>query len=267
MQPSWRPRICASLALLLCFFVLAPRASAKNLTITSTPPGARVDSQRSGDPKDYSVPIVDGPPLTNQDVVAMTKAGLSSQLILDKISSTALCQFDTSVAALTGLKSSGVDDSVLSAMIRCRRVPVAHDQPQVWIGANEERISSRFGLTTKSSDDSSGVTTQDPENTTQTHSEFPDVARALREKCAGVTITDNKSDADYLVTIERYHSGHLMSQRNEFSVFRSRDGGLILSDKTKWLKNAAADICESVLKDAAADAPLPKRTGPKNPTN
>ncbi len=40
MQPSWRLCICASLALILLFVV--PRASAKNLTITSTPPGARV---------------------------------------------------------------------------------------------------------------------------------------------------------------------------------------------------------------------------------
>jgi PEGA domain len=41
MQPSWRLCMCASLA----FFVsiVAPRASAKNLTITSTPPGARVE--------------------------------------------------------------------------------------------------------------------------------------------------------------------------------------------------------------------------------
>ncbi len=40
MQPSWRPCICASFALLL--LSVAPRASAKNLTITSTPSGARV---------------------------------------------------------------------------------------------------------------------------------------------------------------------------------------------------------------------------------
>lgn len=43
MQPSWRPCICASLALLLSLSVFCPRASAKNLTITSTPPGARVE--------------------------------------------------------------------------------------------------------------------------------------------------------------------------------------------------------------------------------
>lgn len=41
MQPSRRPCICASLALVTLF--VAPRALAKNLTITSTPPGARVE--------------------------------------------------------------------------------------------------------------------------------------------------------------------------------------------------------------------------------
>jgi hypothetical protein len=41
MQPSWRLCICASLA--LAVLLVVPRASAKNLTITSTPPGARVE--------------------------------------------------------------------------------------------------------------------------------------------------------------------------------------------------------------------------------
>lgn len=41
MQPSRRPCIYASFALLLLF--AAPRTFAKNLTITSTPPGARVE--------------------------------------------------------------------------------------------------------------------------------------------------------------------------------------------------------------------------------
>lgn len=41
MQPSRRPCICASFALLLLFG--APRTLAKNLTITSTPSGARVE--------------------------------------------------------------------------------------------------------------------------------------------------------------------------------------------------------------------------------
>ncbi len=41
MQPSWRLCFCASLAALLS--IAAPRARAKKLTITSTPPGARVE--------------------------------------------------------------------------------------------------------------------------------------------------------------------------------------------------------------------------------
>jgi len=43
MQPSRRLCICASLALALSLSVLSSRASAKNITITSTPSGARVE--------------------------------------------------------------------------------------------------------------------------------------------------------------------------------------------------------------------------------
>jgi hypothetical protein len=64
-----------------------------------------------------------------------------------------------------------------------------------------------------------------------------------------VVITNNVSDADYALTIERYHAGHLMTQRNRFSIFRARDDKLIVSNTTTWLKNAASDICAAILQD------------------
>jgi hypothetical protein len=77
-----------------------------------------------------------------------------------------------------------------------------------------------------------------------------DVTRALGDKCPDVVIINNPSDADYALTIERYHAGHVMTQRNRFSVFRAHDNKLILSNKTTWLKNAAGDICKAILQDA-----------------
>lgn len=54
--------------------------------------------------------------LTNQDVVDLVKTGLSPDIIVAKIR-TSTCQFDTSTAALKGLKDSGVPDSVIVAMV------------------------------------------------------------------------------------------------------------------------------------------------------
>ncbi len=54
--------------------------------------------------------------LTNQDIVDLVKTGLSPDIIVAKIK-TSTCQFDTSTAALKGLKDAGVPDAVVLAMV------------------------------------------------------------------------------------------------------------------------------------------------------
>jgi hypothetical protein len=72
-------------------------------------------------------------PLTNADVLKMAESKLAPEIIVEKIKSSP-CDFDTSPAALRGLKGAGVPDSLLLLMVmspKCappmlsRRVPVA----------------------------------------------------------------------------------------------------------------------------------------------
>jgi hypothetical protein len=55
--------------------------------------------------------------LTNKDVVEMIKAGLTADVVVAKIRSSAT-NFDTSPAALTDLKATNVPDSVILAMVK-----------------------------------------------------------------------------------------------------------------------------------------------------
>jgi hypothetical protein len=55
--------------------------------------------------------------LTNKDVVDMLKAGLTADVVVAKIKS-ADTNFDTSPAALAGLKAANVPDSVMLAMVK-----------------------------------------------------------------------------------------------------------------------------------------------------
>lgn len=57
-----------------------------------------------------------GPPLKNEDVVKMAKAGLDDSIIVAKIGSSQ-CQFDTSTDALIQLKRIGVSAAVLKAIV------------------------------------------------------------------------------------------------------------------------------------------------------
>ena len=190
------------------------------------------------------------PTITNHDILEMTKAGLSPIVIVDKIKASS-CKFETSTADLTQLKSAGVGDAVLSAMINCHPAMLPHDKPHVWVGANEEWIAYENRLTTASSNSSgtSAFEVSASKTTAQTHSEYPDVTKELVAKCPELVVTNDPADADYAIAIERYHAGHVLTQRNSFSIFRAQDGHLVLSNTTTWLKNAAKDMCQSMLQD------------------
>jgi len=55
--------------------------------------------------------------LRNQDITALVKAGLTSEVIIAKIKTSA-CDFDTSPAALESLKAADVPDAVILAMVQ-----------------------------------------------------------------------------------------------------------------------------------------------------
>ena len=57
-------------------------------------------------------------PLTNTDVLTMVKSGLSSEIVIAKIKSST-CAFDTSPKTLADLKTSGVPDAVILAVVQC----------------------------------------------------------------------------------------------------------------------------------------------------
>lgn len=59
------------------------------------------------------------PLLTNRDILQMHTAGLSGDVIIEKIR-TSSCDFDTSPASLADLAGNGLPDAVVLAMIRCK---------------------------------------------------------------------------------------------------------------------------------------------------
>lgn len=59
------------------------------------------------------------PPMTNEEVIALSKAGLAPSVIIGKIR-TSKTQFDLSTDALIKLKSAGVSDDVVAAMLEAK---------------------------------------------------------------------------------------------------------------------------------------------------
>ncbi|MGH9430832.1 MAG: hypothetical protein ACRD3T_04760 [Terriglobia bacterium] len=63
--------------------------------------------------------------LGNEDIIAMTRAGLNDSVIIDKIKVSS-CTFDTSSGALIKLKQAGVSEAVLGAMVEAQGAPSIH---------------------------------------------------------------------------------------------------------------------------------------------
>ncbi len=67
--------------------------------------------------QDTQTPQATAKPLTNVDVLDMTSAGLSQEIVIAKIAASA-CEFDTSLAALKVLKAANLPDAVILAMVQ-----------------------------------------------------------------------------------------------------------------------------------------------------
>lgn len=64
------------------------------------------------------VALADGKPLTNADVVAMSKAQLDDDVVIAKIQQAATVDFDVSTEGLIALKQAGVSKAIMDAMLK-----------------------------------------------------------------------------------------------------------------------------------------------------
>lgn len=75
-----------------------------------------------------SPPSAGGEALTNADVLKMVEAKLSDDLIVSKIRASA-CSFDTSTDTILKLKSHGVSDAIIQAMVAAGKPPTQASTP------------------------------------------------------------------------------------------------------------------------------------------
>jgi hypothetical protein len=72
----------------------------------------------------FALPLAAEAPLTNDDITALVKAGLTASVIEEKISASPVA-FDVSTAGLVALSKAGVPQSVIKAMIAVSKNPPA----------------------------------------------------------------------------------------------------------------------------------------------
>ena len=206
--------------------------------------------------------------LTNKDILDMNKIGLPPEILVAKIKSSH-SNFDTSPASLQALKSAGLGDSVILAMVEAPNGPpkpaIVRDPPDV---AN---TSNRPDPTTAPSDGKIRVLVTDSQSWEMrgggtaggsnrgwggsswiaggARPQTVEIIKTLNQRCPEITVTNNLQKADFVITLDHEGGKGLLQRRNKIAVF-NKDGDDIFSNSTVALGNSVKDACEAILGNA-----------------
>lgn len=75
-----------------------------------------------------------------------------------------------------------------------------------------------------------------------------EIIKTFRERCPGVTITIDKSKAQYVILFDREGGKDLIRKDNKIAVFK-QDGDLVYSGSTRMLGNAVSNACQAIRDD------------------
>ena len=191
----------------------------KELQQRGIAPKASIHSDpNEGSPRENDVTAISSPPkstektstaggaLTNVDIFDMNKAGLPSEVLIAKIKSS-VCNFDTSPAQLQQLKSAGVPDAVILAMVEA---PVGELKPVAVATTPVAAVNPATMAdpppppSPMTAPDTSAANLTIPTNSTvfiEPMNGFETyLAAALRKKKVPLVVINNKEKADFVIT-------------------------------------------------------------------
>ncbi len=206
------------------------------------------------------------PTVTNDDVLALLKAGLSASVVVAKIQSSD-CRFDTSPDALLKLKAQNVPEAVLLAMVQAgppvgrglaassppasTTSPAApgstDDDGKTRMFVTDSQTWSTFGYAWLHGNDAgvSGGSVSKGGARPQT----VEIIKTVGERCPEVIVTNQPLRATYVLTLDHEGGKGLLRVRNKVAVF-NRTGDSIFSDSTLTLGEAVQRACNAIKKDS-----------------
>jgi hypothetical protein len=237
------------------------RAQQDQAPAATQPPAQPTPAPQTTQP---SAPVASPATLTNQDILDMNKMGLSADILVAKIKSSP-CDFDTSPAQLQQLKSSGLADEVILAMVQApvgqptTATPDAPTSPSA--GSTAPTSPPNDGKTRVFVTDSeswemrgagSGGGNKNGWGASSSMSggarpQTAEIIKTLNQRCPEMTVTDNLGRADFVLTLDHEGGKGALERRNKLAVF-NRDGDDIFSVSTRELGNSVKDACDAMLK-------------------
>jgi len=198
----------------------------------------------------------------------MTKVGLPSDILVAKIKSS-ISKFDTSPTALSQLKTSGVADGVILAMVQApsgaSAPPVVQAAVNVPVVANASPPSTmpptgdgktRVFVTDSQSWEMRGSGSAGGNANGWGASSYTsggarpqtaEIIKTLNQRCPELIVTNNLAKADFVLTLDHEGGKGYLQRHNKIAVF-SRDGDDIFSGSTRELGSAVKDACQAMLR-------------------
>src|SRR5688572_25226920 len=197
--------------------------------------------------------------IDNKTIIEMSRASLSTEIILKKISSSRGV-FDVSAAGLIALKTSGVDDAVIAAMMERHEASLPGDT-----GPSIARVVLT-GVDPKAFTDSgpaAPVATRqdvvaDARTIAFTKSSLQPSRQALEKELMkrkdfqkmDLTILRYKESADLFVDIG-FVSGSWITHRYVYRIYDRRSGAVVAAGETTSWGSLAENLAKHIDKDLA----------------
>ena len=183
--------------------------------------------------------------LTNEDVLELIGAGLSSDLVVTIIE-TSRSEFDTDLTTILELKKREVPDTVLQAMVKAAIAPKPYDptadnQLLIYVSDSDSwSMSGGFaGGGSSTVGAVAGVTSGGARPQTA------EIIKTFRERCPDLEATMEKEKADYFVILDHEGGKGWIRNDNKVVVFDSA-GISVYSGSTRSLGNAVKDACNEI---------------------
>ncbi|MEO7674522.1 MAG: hypothetical protein ABIU09_10665 [Pyrinomonadaceae bacterium] len=201
--------------------------------------------------------------LTNADVVEMTKAGLSSAIVLRKIR-TANTRFDVSASGLIELKKASVADNVIEKMIDRQEILPPNANTDKTPAYSESGSTPNTFISTPGAPENKKNILRSAKTIALEKTSVQPARQALEKelmkrpefKKLNLTITRYKDTADLYVEIG-YVSLSWITHRYVFRIYDRRSGAVLAAgETTSWgslAENLARNIAKSL--DTAAANP------------
>ncbi len=187
--------------------------------------------------------------LTNEDVLELLEAGLSSELIVTIIE-TSRSNFDTDLTTILVLTKAEVPDTVLQAMVKAAAAPKPYDptaDDQLLIYVSDSDSWSMTGGFAGGGSGAAGISTGGARPQTA------EIIKTFGERCPDLQATMEKEKADYFVILDHEGGNGIVWRDNKVVVFNST-GTSVYSGSTVVLGNAVKDACNEIKKRERTEA-------------